>query len=74
MASLKGLGLLSTGQVIKILEITKVTLEKWRKDGKIKAIPVNIGTRIYWGFTAEEVKRIKAKMKGKREAGKPLLK
>lgn len=66
--------LLSTGQVLDILGITKQTLYKWVMLGRIRAITHEIGKRVFLEFDPKEVDRVKAKLKKERELGKSLLK
>lgn len=65
---------LSTGQVLNILGITKQTLYKWIMLGRIKAITHEIGKRVFLEFHPKEVERVKLKMKDNREKGKTLIK
>ena len=68
------INLLSTGQVLRVLGITKQTLYKWIMLGKIKAITHEIGARIFLEFDPKEIDKIKSQMVRKREKGKPLIK
>ena len=66
--------MLSTGQVMDILKVTKVTLYKWIGTGRLTAIRRNIGNRVFLEFDPAEIKRIKGEFVKKRHHGKPLLK
>lgn len=70
----KGNGVLSTGQVMDILKVTKVTLYKWIGTGRLTAIRHQIGRRVFLEFSPDEIKRLKSEFVKKREHGKPLLK
>lgn len=65
--------LLSTGQVLTILGVTKQTLYKWIMLGRIKAVTHEIGKRVFLEFDPKEVNRVKSKLKKERQAGKSLL-
>lgn len=65
---------LSTGQVLEILGITKQTLYKWIMLRRIKAITHEIGKRVFLEFDPDEVERVKTAMKKQRDPGKSLLK
>jgi predicted site-specific integrase-resolvase len=65
---------LSTGQVLQELGITKQTLYKWIMLKKIKAITHEIGKRVFLEFDPKEVARVKSLMKIKPEKGSSLLK
>jgi predicted site-specific integrase-resolvase len=65
---------LSTGQVLEELKITKQTLYKWIMLRRIKAITHEIGRRVFLEFDPKEIARVKSAMKKEREAGKSLLK
>jgi len=65
---------MSSGEVIKELKITKQTLYKWVLLKRIKAITHELGNRVYLEFDPKEVARIKASMKKNPEPGKSLLK
>lgn len=69
----KGSNLLSTGQVLTILGVTKQTLYKWIMLGKVKAITHEIGARIFLEFDPKEIEKIRGQMVKKREKGKPLI-
>lgn len=66
--------LLSTGQVLGELGITKQTLYKWIMLGKIKAVTHEIGKRIFLEFDPKEVLRVKSMLKKDRKEGYSLLK
>ena len=68
--------LLSTGQVLEALGITKQTLYKWIMLGRIKAITHEIGKRVFLEFDPKEVERVKSRLKklNEQEKGKSLLK
>lgn len=66
--------LLSTGQVLQELGITKQTLYKWIITGKIKTIKHEIGKRMFLEFDPKEIDRVKSLLKKNREKGKSLLK
>lgn len=62
--------MLSSPEVESILGITKATLAKWRMLKKIKCRQYKIGKKMAYGFSPEEVKRVKALMKKKVQPGK----
>ena len=59
--------MLSTTEAMEILGVTKATLMKWIECArpKIKSRKYQIGGRYFYGFSAAEVKRVKAKMNKK---------
>lgn len=65
---------LSTGQVLQTLGITKQTLYKWIMLRRIKAITHEIGKRVFLEFDPKEVARVKALMTKAPQKGKSLLK
>lgn len=67
---LRGELMLSTGQVLKRLGVTRMTLYKWILLKKIKARRHEIGGRVFLEFDPTEVDRVAAKMKEKRKPGK----
>lgn len=73
-----GSKLLSTGQVLERLGITKQTLYKWIILGKVKAIKHEIGRRIFLEFDPKEILKIEASLKTskqrKDEKGRSLFK
>lgn len=64
---------MSSGQVVKELKITIVTLYQWIKDGKIACKVRTIGKKNYYDFDPKEVARIKALFKKTPEPGRSLL-
>jgi len=65
--------LLSTGQVLKQLGITRQTLYKWIMLKKIKAISHEIGKRVFLEFDPREIKKISRKMTKTRRRGYSLI-
>lgn len=66
-------GMKSTGDVLKILNITKVTLFGWIRNGLIKADKVPARTRSFYVFSDEEVDRLKNLLPKKRKRGFQLM-
>lgn len=62
--------MLSSPEVEEILGVTKATLAKWRMLKKIKCRQYQIGKKMAYGYSAAEVKRVKALMKKKVQPGK----
>lgn len=71
---LKGINVLSTGQVMRILGITRATVNAWIAKGKIHCNRIPVGDRTFLGFEPEEIQAIKKKMVKKRHHGKSLMK
>jgi len=70
------LELMTTGDVMKVLGITRMTLYNWMKavPPKIHAARLGEGKRVFFAFEKSEVMRLKKLMKPTREKGKSLLK
>jgi len=66
--------MMSTGQTLEELGVTKQTLYKWIMLGKIECIRHEIGRRLILEFDPKEVARVKALLKKHPEKGKTLLK
>lgn len=68
--------MLSSSEVMKVLGITKVTLYKWTnsRPPKIKAEKFKLMGRHYYGYSADEVKRVRALMKMKVKKGESWFK
>lgn len=67
--------MLTTGQVLKILGITKITLYRWIDKGKIHLKQRHeIGKRVIFDFDPAEVNRVKKLMLKNPKPGRSLLK
>lgn len=63
----------SLPEVMAIIKVTEVTLRDWIKKGIAKPTKRPIGKRVYYDFSDEEVRRLKAlKRKGWKQ-GQPKL-
>ena len=60
-------------EVMKILDITKMTLYKWILQKKIGVRRFRIGKRVVLGFNDDEVDRVKSLLVKKRRPGKSLI-
>jgi predicted DNA-binding transcriptional regulator AlpA len=67
------LAILSTGQVLDILKISKAGLYKWIKSGKVVVREFKWGGRTFKGFKDTEIEELAKRMKKVREPGLPLL-
>ncbi len=65
---------LSFPQVMSQLGVSRPTIYKWLAEGKLRAKKEEFGGRIQFKFSPEEIDRIGALLKPKREKGKSIVK
>lgn len=66
--------LMTTGSVMQELGISRMTLYKWIEKKIVPVWKVDRGGRSFFMFDADEIQRVKARLKAVRPKGKPLLK
>lgn len=64
---------MTTGAVMEELGISRMTLYKWIDRNLIAVIKAVRGGRTFFVFDEAEVRRVKSRLKPKRQKGKPLL-
>lgn len=66
--------LMTTGSVMQELGISRMTLYKWIEKKIVPVWKVDRGGRSFFMFNAEDIRRVKSRLKPVRPKGKSLLK